>query len=104
MAQAGLDELIAEVYQANSAELIETPYAELPEAANDGANRRQSFAVSEGTSLVPSTGYDAINIGTAYGVGLVGLSFPNPSNLAADPLRWPSQCWYLSASSSISHR
>lgn len=85
VSDAGLDQLIGEGFvQANSAELIETPYAKLPESASDGTNRRQSFAVGENSDLVPSTGYDAINIGTAYGVGLVGLNFPDPTTLGSN--------------------
>lgn len=78
--EGGLDQLIAEGFvRANSAELIETPFTQLPDAAaQDGTNQRQSFQVGENDDLLPSTGYNAINLGTAYGVGLVGLNFPSP--------------------------
>jgi hypothetical protein len=75
----GLDRLIAEGFiQAQSAEVIETPFASAPEQeAADGSNRRQTYSLDPNDNYVPSTGYNAINIGTAYGVGLVGLNFPD---------------------------
>jgi hypothetical protein len=86
--QGGLDKLIGEGFVlANSTEVISTPFTN----TGTGTNRRLSSVDSTGNnnianfaSAVPgetslrTTGYDAINIGTAYGVAVVGLNFGNP--------------------------
>lgn len=86
----GLDRLIGEGFVlANSASFINTPFSQPKAQAGDGAlgegSENSNQRLSEGDYL-PSTGYDAINIGTTYGVGLVGLNFPNPFDLPEDPL------------------
>ncbi len=86
----GLDQLIAEGFvRANSAELIQTPFSGQEgqgESDPDGSGRRQSFTIEEGQNSFSSTGYNAINIGTAYGASLVFLNPPDPTAFdSADP-------------------
>jgi hypothetical protein len=76
LGQGGLDEIIAQGFvQANSASFINTPFSQ-PADDDPGSEGSENQRLS-GPANYPSTGYNAINIGTAYGVGLVGLNFPN---------------------------
>lgn len=83
LGQGGLDRLIAEGFvQANSATFINTPFSQprREDQGSDNSNRRLGEPAA-----YPSTGYNAINIGTTYGVGLVGLNFPNVFDLGETP-------------------
>ncbi|MCB0835515.1 MAG: hypothetical protein KDD99_02550 [Bacteroidetes bacterium] len=86
--RGGLDKLIGDGFiLANSTEVISTPFT----GTGTGTNRRVRIDstgnnnVANFASAVPgendlrTTGYDAINIGTAYGVALVGLNFGTPN-------------------------
>ncbi|MCB0852387.1 MAG: hypothetical protein KDD63_09205, partial [Bacteroidetes bacterium] len=86
--RGGLDKLIGDGFiLANSTEVISTPFT----GTGTGTNRRVRMDstgnnnVANFASAVPgendlrTTGYDAINIGTAYGVALVGLNFGTPN-------------------------
>jgi len=106
LGEGGLDRLIGEGFVlANSASFINTPFSqprsdqteeEAAGAANPDAASNQRLSSAD---YLPSTGYNAINIGTTYGVGLVGLNFPDPFDLPENPFDQvePNLITYLAA-------
>lgn len=101
LGEGGLDQLIGEGFVlANSASFINTPFSQPRDQEEDqtqGAGNENSNQRLSESDYLPSTGYNAINIGTTYGVGLVGLNFPNPFDPPEDPLDFtdPNLITYL---------
>lgn len=79
----GLDRIIASGFVlAQSASVVTTPFTQLAEAPEPSGNPPSGAAqrrAAPAEVLSSSTGFDAINIGTAYGVSAVGLNFGRPA-------------------------
>ncbi|RMG56056.1 MAG: hypothetical protein D6722_27040, partial [Bacteroidetes bacterium] len=76
--EGGLNQLIAEGFVlSNSAEAVTGPYIS-PPSVPDMAPGGEAALRSPGANAAAGTGYDAINIGTAYGVAVAGLNFGQP--------------------------
>ena len=74
----GLDQLIAEGFiLSNSAEAVSGPYIS-PATVSDDSPAEAALR-SPGANTAASTGFDAISVGTAYGVSVVGLNFGQPA-------------------------